>query len=328
MKHIFSHKMKANIAIIGAVLWLLCSCTGGDSKPASPVKSSDVSQELSSAYCGGIAHCCKEQGIPSDTASCKQTLEAQFRTRIDDYLSSSKLTYDAEAAGACVADYRKAMESCTDRDALQNVDTNCERVFVGTVALGGKCEKTMECAPADKPNSSVDCDDGVCVAFTDEPSSEESARGKLGDPCRDTCQQDDDGSMSCFASFLGSGGSMTGDVYTCWIDDGLICGDKSTCIATPKLGQSCNGHCSEGAYCADQVCVAQIESGGECESYNNVCVSTSYCDWNTSACAPKKADGEECDEDDECAGGECFLAHCRVWSVATPARCAGVLFTD
>lgn len=307
------------VGILGVICALLVSCNKGNNT-AAPVESGNFVKAFSSAYCEGIADCCKEQGFPSDTAACKTTLEAQIGPQAATRLSSPHYTYDAKAAGVCLAAYKSALEACTDRYYMQDFEADCSKAIVGNVALGGQCGEDSECAPQE--NSSVECSNGICVVSSDDWYFEDEIHGKLGDPCKGTCHQDADGDSGCSGGGIDSAPS---NAVSCWTNDGLVCGDNNTCVAAPTLGQRCEDYCASGAWCQERVCVAQIASGGDCGFNDTACLSTSYCDHETDQCTPKKADGEACDDDEECVGGDCYQDHCRVWTAANPSSCAGII---
>ena len=312
----------AIVGALGTTLVLSAAC-GGETSQGShqspPVAHGDFSRTLAYAFCEGIAGCCDRYGYSSDTATCKTTLEAQFSAVFSARFSSPNFRYDANAAAACTDAFRKGTEACTDRDAMEAIDDTCENVFQGQVKLGGACGSSTECVQ--NATGTVSCDTGICTVDTENSYPDELPHGSLGDPCHTTCFATGAGSSGCS---IGPNSDSPNADYECWANEGFICGSGNTCVAAPTLGQSCDSYCTGGAYCNNGSCVAQIATGS-CENYSAACLSTSYCDYDANLCTPKKADGETCNGDDECVGGDCYNDRCRVWAVATAESCSGLL---
>ena len=308
------------VASLGAALGLTWACGGensGGASPSQPVTNNDMATALSSAFCEGIVGCCSRYGYPSDTAACKNTLQTLLSAQMTTLFGTGHYTYDANAAGACVAAYRNAAEACTSHEAEGAVETACQKVYMGNVALGGSCSASGECVQNE--TRSVTCNAGVCALPTDNTFSYgQRAHGKLGEACQSTCISYGNGGSSC-----GGSASASTAAADCWANEGLVCGAGSICVAAPAVGESCSGYCAPGAYCSGATCVAQ-DAAGSCKSASDACLSTSYCDSTTDMCTPKKADGATCNSDSECTGGDCLGDHCRVWAIATPSSCAGL----
>ena len=295
--------------------------SSGGNPPASgaPVPGSMLGSALASAYCPPIATCCTSMGIASDVATCTTTLGALVDAEIKLNLDNPKIAYDAAAARRCVEAYRAASSACTDRALSHQVNQACQKVFMGTVPPGGGCASSAECVPP--AAGYVSCDTAVCVVQTDSFGTS-SVHAKVGEPCSGTCSGDEN-SSSC------SGTASTGApaAGSCWVEDGLFCGTDNTCQAAPKIGQPCGNYnyCEAAGFCQGAVCAADTATG-EC-TYGEGCLPTSYCDTTTASpfhCAPRKANGEACNDDSECVGGQCEQDHCRNFSVATLASCAGI----
>lgn len=297
------------------------AASSGGSAPASgaPVPGAMLGSALASAYCSPIATCCASVGIASDAATCTTTLRTFVDAQIKLNLDNPKIAYDAAAARRCVEAYRAATSACTDRTLSAQVNQACDKVFLGTVPTGGSCASSAECVPP--ASGYVSCDTAVCVV---QPNSfdQSSVHAKLGEACSGTCSGDANSSSCSGSSSMGAA-----PAGTCWVEDGLYCGAANSCLAAPKIGQPCgnDSYCEVAGNCQDGMCVADTATGA-C-SYGDGCLPSSYCDTTTSTpfhCAPRKANGEACNDDSECVGGQCEQDHCRNFTVATPASCAGI----
>lgn len=324
--------------IASLLIFAVCGCSGSSSSsngdsggtgsggsgsggtsfgPGTPVAAVALGSTLANAYCPSIAACCASAGIAQDANTCTTTLRTELEAQINLELANPKIAYDAAAAGRCVEAYRAAARACTDRALSDQVRQLC-KVFSGTVPPGGACAASKECAtPA---TGYVSCDTAVCVVHPDQ-FGRDSVHAKAGEPCSATCSGDAQ-SSSC------SGSASTSATVggTCWLEDGLYCAADNTCESSPKIGQPCAGneYCEAAGHCQSGTCVADTATG-ECTSTDG-CIATSYCDSSSSPphCTPRKANLEPCNDDDECLGGQCEQDHCRNFSVATAASCAGI----
>jgi hypothetical protein len=290
---------------------------GTSSGPGTPVAAAALGSTLANAYCPSIAACCASAGIAQDPSSCTTTLRTQLDAQISLQLGNPKIAYDAAAAGRCVEAYRAAASACTDRALSDQVHRLCQ-VFSGTVPPGGACATSKECtSPA---TGYASCDTAVCVVHPDDFNSN-SVHAKAGEPCSSTCSGDAHSSACSGTASTSSTASAS-----CWLEDGLYCAADNTCQATPKIGQPCAdlNYCEAAGHCESGTCVADTATGA-CTSTDG-CIATAYCDSSSSPahCAPRKANLEACNNDEECLGGQCEQDHCRNWSVATPASCAGI----
>jgi hypothetical protein len=275
----------------------------------------DFSQRFAASYCSSIQGCCQRFGENFDLASCQDAVRGYLTALLNAELANPNVVFDEQVAGQCIDAYAAALRACTE----QNVATGeaCEGLFRGTVELGGACGESSECIQS--PEQPATCDTGVCVADELYFSPYDLEPAALGEPCSATCEGDIDGSSSC------SGTSTANpSAGPCWVNDGLICGSTGVCMPAPQVGEPCPQYfCTAGAYCASGTCQPASSDGPCTDSVS--CLPTSYCDFATSLCTPRKPDGEACNADDECLGGACEADRCRVWSVASAESCAGLL---
>lgn len=272
-------------------------------------------QQFASNFCRSIADCCTRQGFA--TTDCETTLVDQLGPELRLSTSNPKIRFNAAAASACIDAYSVALRACTDQALFAKLDDACDPLLEGTVALGGQCGKSAECAtPA---GAAVSCDSGVCVV-AQQPSNVLSAPHRnLGETCASTCDDRSPREISCSGE-----GNADRNLGACWLQDGLVCA-SGTCVAAPKAGEACasSGLCARGTHCVSDVCVDSL-STGPC-TQDSACLSPSICDDTLRMCISLKANGEACNASDECLGRQCEEHQCRTWSVARTASCLGVL---
>lgn len=125
---------------------LATAACGGD-----PFAESQVYDELAAAYCDVLSSCAIDSIIPyramaeADPAGCRENVALVLRQRdpernLEVAVRRGRVRLDPEALPACLAGIG---ERCTNRhDQVQA----CREAFVGTVALGGACTLSDECA--------------------------------------------------------------------------------------------------------------------------------------------------------------------------------------
>jgi hypothetical protein len=274
--------------------------TGGDTAgDGTPVELESLPSAVARALCEGLATCCKSIGQVVDVAACQSRMQRQ----IGFPAASATTRYDPTLGGQCIADIRSAMASCYTLD-----DTPaCEAMFAGTVAPGGVCNSSSDCAqPPGGYASCVPSAAGVtsvCTAgLTDQ-------HGAPGQSCSGTCTSDSNGSAACSGMAVRSGESgPPAGAGSCYTNDRLYCAPETyTCQALVALG----GHCADYSACVDtakcdtatEQCVPKAALGAAC-SYSAECSPGAYCDANRT-CQTKKSDGQTCDSGsayDECIG--------------------------
>lgn len=317
------------LLLIGCSWACVVGCDGkettSDGHVTGSVENGEFVTQYAASFCQGISGCCAASAIAFDLKSCESSLSAQANAALAGRLADPKIAFDADAATRCINAVHDATAACTDQDLFRTVDEPCNQVFRGTVTLGNACSDNMQCANAD--GQRVRCTQGVCSVEAGLTSMGDGPHAKLGERCAGTCTGTD-GGWSCAG--IGSSTSNSASVEaSCWTNEGLYCGSAGLCAAIPNVGEACASpnYCPAGAYCSNKTCVAQVSSGS-CASDSSACNDSSYCEVNTKQCTPKKRDGDTCDQDSECLGGECYGDRCRVWSIATPASCAGLMVDD
>jgi hypothetical protein len=307
-----------------------CSPSNSGGADATSLPVAEFPTQLADTICDMVAPCCQSAGVPHDSASCKSAATAYFQSYIDKS-SGPGVVYDAAAAGRCLGAVRSALQSCTNFDD-DTTGVACAYIFVGSVPLGGACQKDSECADHGGCGVDPNVPDGtgqVCVAL---PSEQKHA--KAGDACSGSCAQLNDGSVECEGRAPTAGGSTGGGsaAGSCFSADGLFCNSTTqVCTALAPIGQPCeDAGCVAGAFCSLGKCQAQLDSG-PCTGGSDACSDKSYCDDNSQLCTPKLADGAPCELSNECSSDKCSETSdpdpskrtCGAPTAATPALCAG-----
>lgn len=243
--------------------------------------------------CAEYMPCCQAAGRPSDGAQCRAFYSA--------FVSSAG--YDANAASACLDEFRAA----GDKKCSGDPDTpSCSKVFArntGTTKPGDACEQDSDCAPAD--SGKVVCEH----AFINSASVQQCQVQMVGKAGSTPCIATIEGS----SSFSAGGDTLPASGYTCDTADGLACDDESgACVALPQIGEMClSGFypCVTDAYCSAGTCKGKSEAGFACDS-SSACVEGTYCDTEKQLCAASLATGAACTSSTQCASNDCTNGKC------------------
>lgn len=295
--------------------WGLLSfgCSSSDSSSADPVALDQLPQKFASALCDGVEPCCKADDIAYSSSKCKQQATDRF-TDFVIYNGLPGLTYDAQAAGACLKSLVSTLKSCIAIDAASSA--SCQHLFVGTLSVGSPCSTGSQCASGSCVDIDRSTNNGVCGSAVDQ-----SPHAKLNEGCAGQCYKQEDGSEYCESST---------NLPACHESDSLFCDyDTETCVAFAPIGASCSAvPCAAGGYCGDrQVCTAQRDSGA-CNADDGACSVNSYCTsigvGGPGQCVAKKPDGFSCQERGECKSGQCSATQtCGAGQAASGASCSG-----
>lgn len=267
--------------------------------------SSGTSGGFVSSYCSLVSPCCATIGRPSDGQACRAVISA--------FTGSAK--YDANAGKACLDQMNAKSSDPQFCEAIFGSGPTtltfpaCDGVFSssgGTVAPGGDCKQTSDCAPSTE--GKVDCMFGSSGGASIK-KCQVQIKGKAGDsPCVGTV----DANLTSYSS--------SSDVpprgYLCNIADGLYCSSSTKqCTQQSPVGGACTSsfgyECVADSYCdfTSKTCVARIPTGGACTSGES-CVGDDYCDSTTKTCTAKLADGSACTDGLKCASGSCVNSKC------------------
>ena len=272
------------------VLAMVVAC-GGDKNSSGPIAIDDLFPQYLDALCTFEANCAQEP----DKATCvadDNIEEADILTLIAD-VKAGTITYDADAAGACLAAIRNT--SCATFAPRAQIADSSElcilTVFGGTVPEGGACNSLFECdsggsalsVNCESTMSSCDpattCCPGTCTA---EPPT--SGSGAVGTTC--TTSED------CLATLYCS------EVTHACKQPGAAAGDA--CDAT----DGCDNPliCTQDAQTSMGTCGPQIATGGTCDPESNFQCGDSrdYCDSTTLTCTRRVAVGQTCTDTTPC----------------------------
>lgn len=273
------------------------------------------------ALCGSLQHCCDENQVALNFATCTEGWKAYVQTLLS---GPSELTnYDPRAAKACVDAIRTASGvSCQPvAGSISDARATCLGIFVGRKAIGQPCATAAECAP--DPS-------GGRVACEASPNATEGGVLPLSVVIRDLAIT----SPVCVLVPSAEEGAP------CLIDPNSVqsnCGEDlycdpttTTCIQLGTIGASCvAGSCAPGGICATSgtnagKCVPTSALGGACAALSD-CDTSSRCDLTTKTCVAKKEAGESCTDDLECSVGICDATtkKCFKNSIATANTCNG-----
>jgi hypothetical protein len=283
------------LVLLAAVATARCGSgpmTGARSDAAvQAISPSTFPETFADTYCGAIADCCGRAGKNSITCN---TMAVQLMTAGMAYETEHGLVLDETVAERCLGAYAAALGACTDHALAEQIDVACWGLFRPSDVTSSR------------PNSAL-------------PHAE------LGEACTETCVGDGLTSSTCTTA---GGAAPSGAVApptsaACWTEDGEYCANWA-CVPLPAVGEACGqvSYCGRDTHCQSGMCVANVPAGGKCGGSDS-CLSADYCDIATLTCAPVLANGSACREDRDCAGGQCDLAVCRAWSMATDTACAG-----
>jgi hypothetical protein len=275
------------------------------------IRIEDFPTAYADALCNNIGPCCEKEGYVYNAMTCRAKAEYILRSEVAS-TQRQGLPYDPMGARACVDTVASLARSCSADNAEATYKAACGRVYAGPQAEGAVCTSGYQCAS------------GVCLTEQDPshcggPNSS-PVRGKLGDSCNATCYlSSKDGTLGCYPSF--SGPQM--GIVQCFADEEMFC-DRQTsiCTANADVGQECSLTigCRRDAACENGVCALKRE-GGPCIDEAG-CPPTNYCGYSTPRqCVPRKARGENCGSDRECAVGDDCNTTCRGVTLANKDSC-------
>ncbi|MBI5502214.1 MAG: hypothetical protein HY907_18365 [Deltaproteobacteria bacterium] len=264
------------------------------------------------SYCASYARIACDFGRRCDCLMgfteemCRSVMAAECTNDVVTPVNEGRRSYDADAAGDCLAGLRTILADCN----LDDVDypMACETMLSGTTRAGGSCDEDGDCLPV------LECYDNACIAAP-----------VAGEPCVDGtycpgdlfCADDE----RC-AVLRGPGQPCPEGDGAC--ADGLYCDNRTaTCSPYGGVGAECrhdNGSCADGLYCAfvDGVCQPLPGDGGDCTQSSGACAEGLYCDPAGRVCHPQLGAGAGCTDD-----GQCLSDFCDGGTCSTPAddRC-------
>jgi len=222
---------------------------------------------------------------------CSGFVQADCQDSTEKDVKAGTKTWDAKAAGQCLADLAKITQDCSfDSDEYPKA---CETMLAGALAAGAKCSGSDECL------SGLECVADRCTALPTD-----------GKPCADSrCARD----LFCGADKVchaprGPAGTCEEGSVAC--RTGLFC-DSTTRSCQPQRadGGACteSSACGASLYCssASKTCRPYPGAGGDCDDSSGRCADGFSCSDTTHTCQALKPTGASCASGRECASGEC-----------------------
>jgi hypothetical protein len=286
---------------------------------AASIPLSDFPVQAADELCTAFAACCAASGYVNDEGACAVHYGQGLQTAAAD-ATSKGYSYDGAAAASCYAGLAKQLNACAATYSARGLDAAfapCLRIFHGSIALGGDCSVSNDCAsPADGSNV-------VCVSFSSGGGPYVcalSGTGVAGDPCGDAIGS----SLTCAPGFYckyttsltcaavgGNGASCDPTLRSSDCAEGFYCGPSHVCAKPSAVGAACDPtlsrSCGSTNACdaTTKVCVAPGALGKPCAG-GWACASGTYCDYlATNTCLALKARGAACDSSTECVSGKC-----------------------
>lgn len=296
-----------------AVLGALCSAcppthrTTTTAEEAPGLEESDFLGELVQASCRGLAQCCGRASLEFSKSRCEYAVRtAMIQTGVP--RSTETVSYDAEAATACVSEVEALMASCVDWQ--NSVPLSCAAAFSGSLPPSATCIKEDDCAvpPGGAATCVVDAmQQGTCTVRTS---------GAVNNPCVASCWTVG-GVLQCEPAVDPYVTSTT----ICLAEDGLFCGPSGGCRRLLGRGEACrtSADCQGGLYCEATrgQCVPRTLVGNAC-SQADACVSDARCA-ESGLCVTGQPDGATCDELRVCEG------LCDAWGTCQASAVRGFL---
>ena len=237
-------------------LWLLSSLvvfacgsktdSGGGAGALTGVAAEDFVARWVEATCGPTGTCCTNAGIAFDGDHCVVAQTREGRAILND--TNAKRTYDPAGAATCIDGVRSIVARCSYASTLgDEVDEVCHGLFRGTVATGGACQSSKDCALSDQ--GPVDCQvDRTAPAIPPMPVCVVDPPGLAGEPCVGRAAPD-----------------LTVAFPHRVCADGLYCDATSHCQATVGEGAACTSdECGANRSCENGVCTPLADLGAPC----------------------------------------------------------------
>jgi hypothetical protein len=311
--------LRTGLAVALAALSMVVGC-GNDALPFSELRSSVIT-----AACRYEVLC---QDYP-DQATCLASTETQphFFDTMEADIASGKVIYDGVSARACV-DAIDGLSTCT-RDAFSKLSVStavCNKVFTGTVAVGGSCFFSEECVGGGDCLSTGSCTSYQCCAgacqtppVTVPPGGICPGSGPSVCAPGTTCVVDSSGNSTCRAP-VGVGGSCSVSAVCA---SGLYCDllTTQTCKPLVATGGRCDPQvgspdCKAAQDVCDpttSVCTAPLAVGSSCVNSPEPCVSYASCDATSGTCVERPPVGAACDPT---YGPSCLAGNCDTTSAS------------
>jgi len=323
--------------------------TGGTSSvlvpSTGPIAMNDMPHEMAIMLCNLVARCNPNSALstPAYAQQCVSLVEKEFADQsipgLQAAIAAGTATYDGAKLRTCLDVYPGLACDYANVDVL---DATCANIWGGTVAVGGACNSSLECASSTATSlckSSASTCPGVCTARVGVgqpcPSTDDCLETlkcdttdhlckvplKTGDACGDSnpnggvcggitrCVEVSSGQYRC-GSLFGASSGQEGDV--CDNSHGCVAG--LVCTTTSELADGGTSHVSR--------CNKVASSGGACQyGSSNPCPDSQFCPiapadagTATSQCTARIEPDQpctgkylyECTGDARCYNGKCL----------------------
>lgn len=223
---------------------ILVAC-GGDDAPsgpapaatsAGPIPEAQLLDRYTAAYCETLGPCCGKYSVPFDKTTCDGVVRNALKQPFEDSKTRG-YTYDADAAGKCIAAIRGVINAC-DTSAINPTDlanagdsraSICRHIYSGKKKLGDVCDSTADCAQA--AGTIVTCASSLCREYKEAGA---------GATCKNAYDEDTP------EPYLGCSGKL----------DCVEDGDKATCTEPrPEVGiRAIGAACKSDSECVTKRC--------------------------------------------------------------------------
>lgn len=351
------------LSVTLAIALSMHGCSSDTDELGEPVALDALVGALAASNCEGLFRCriasrtlTVAKAVLGDEATCRasvteETFGELFLQLLDD-VRAGRVSYDPAAAGRCLAVQRS---SCSSFLLDAPFATSCPQAFIGSVAAGGECHFSHQCAPGlwcsgdGCPGTCVPAAthgqpcDGVmwsCVASTD-PRVVSTCTSRDGQRlCQDRVLGEDEGDQGEACGFADvAEPEVTASI--CAPD--LVCTDRfgGTCQTVIPEGGDCSGldtddRCASGTFCVASVCRALVigtTAGAPCDEPQVLCDRRRglVCERTTGTCVSSGdgSAGSPCAQSGVRGRGGCQVGlYCGVEGHCEPLRAVGASCTS
>jgi hypothetical protein len=296
-------------AIICGALVVLASCGGNG--PDIETTQDNVCDQIAEVACFDMYRCCSEGEIeralgvsdPRSEVDCQSDLRTRCKRVIADLdfsIKNKHVKFDAKVMNGCLKEFVAPENTCVTVEAMKPWAAACmTSAWTGTVAAGGGCDFSYECA-----TDNFCATNRTCIALPTEnmPCSAQGCASGL------FCDTAAVGGAVCRA-LLGSGVACTS---TPQCQKGLFCDTGApvgtrTCTPLHASGETCGGNfactstlCLTGTCSVTGFsCLNDATCGGRCSNDTTISCTTDSTCGGTGTCS---IGGTLCTSAAQCTG--------------------------
>jgi hypothetical protein len=294
-------RARSRARVVPILLLPLLAVAACDDKKT-PANLNEYVSRLAALICKYNVACA---GTP-DMASCMaSTLQDSAEiAAVEADIASGTTKYDAAMANACLEWFEHYTSAGCTQSGLAAVglegEAACAGVLVGTVAPGGACSISTECANSGlcqptEPTCAQQCCPGTCLApAAPIPVGGDCSTLQPNQSCAtgSFCLPVTGGTPTCFVQLTVEGSSCA-SIYAC--ASPLFCDMPSstgtgTCRRLAASGAACNSIVASYLSCDDirdtcdaatNTCVRRTAVGGTCDAARSPCVAYALCQLGT-----------------------------------------------